>query len=146
MSFDTAAGYEVNCEEATQLITGFEGANSYAVQHLQATAASADTFLDAYHYTVNGRIYLTGTDLRANLHDFYGDLQISDWQSGRVIASLSTAEFTGMIRGLPSHCVAFQKMAHHAWGGYKKIMVGVACTQGDVERAYTALKYLHLPD
>lgn len=146
MSFDAKAGYELQCEEATQLITGFEGSNSYEVQHLEATAADSDAFVDAFHYTLNGRVILTNTDLRNNLQDFYGRLSISDWQSGRAISNLSTAEFKTTMRGLPSHCIAFQKLAHRDWDGYKKIMIGVACSQDDVDHAYTALKYLYLPN
>lgn len=146
MSFDAKAGYELQCEEATQQITGFDGVNSFEVQHLEATAASSDAFVDAFHYVLAGRVILTNTDLRNNLQDFYGHLSISDWKSGRIVSNLSTAEFTTTMRGLPSHCIAFQRLAHPEWGGYKKIMVGVACSQDDIDHAYTALKLLYLPN
>lgn len=145
MSFDVKSGYELNCEEATRVISGFDSSNSYVIQHLEATSATSNIFVDAFHYTLTGRVILTNTDLRNNLKDFYGDLAISDWQSGRALESLATAEFRTEMRGLPSHCVAFQRLGHRDWGGYKKLMIGVSCSQDDIEQAYSALKYLYLP-
>jgi hypothetical protein len=143
MSFDAKSGYELNCTKMTRDLAGMNG--SYEEQRLQATAADGVTFVDAFHDTLMGQIILTGTDLRNNLKDFYGNLPISDWQTGRTMESLSTAEFRADMRGLPSHCVAFQRLGHHESGGYKKLMIGVSCSQGDIGQAYAALQYLHLP-
>jgi hypothetical protein len=143
ISFDDKNGYDLSCETETSLLADMDG--SMLLQHLEATANDSSNFVDAFYYNLMGRVIYTATDLRANLTNFYGHLTISDWQSGRPVSTLTTAEFKTDMRGLPSHCIAYQKLSHRDSGGYKKVMIGVACSQGDINQSYAALKRLYLP-
>jgi hypothetical protein len=145
VGFETKDGFELNCEAGTDMLPGMEG-GSVEKERLEATANDGTTFVDARYFDLLGRVYFTNPDLRANFGDFYGKLEVKNWQSGQAVSTLTTAEFAADMRGLPSKCVAFQKLAHHAWDGYKKLMIGVSCTQGDLSLAYAALKHLRLPD
>ena len=145
VSFETKDGFELSCAVGTDMLPGMEG-GSVEKQRLEATANDGTTFVDARYFDLLGRVYFTNPDLRTNFGDFYGKLEIKNWQSGQAVSTLTTAEFTADMRGLPSKCVAFQKLAHHAWDGYKKLMIGISCTQGDLGLAYAALKHLRLPD
>jgi hypothetical protein len=126
------------------MLPGFDG--TVQIQRLEATANDSSHFVDARMYTLLGRVYYSGVDLRNNLNDFYGHLTLKDWHSGRAVSTLATAEFETSMRGLPSKCVAFQKFGHHDYDGYKKLMIGIACSQGDVDQVYEALKRLTLPN
>jgi hypothetical protein len=144
ISFDAKSDYDLSCESDTSLLADMNG--SMLIQHLEATADDSSNFLDAFYYNLMGRVIYTANDLRNNITTFYGHLTISDWQSGRPVSTLTTAEFKTEMRGLPSHCIAYQKLAHRDWGGYKKLMVGVACSQDNIEQSYAALKRLYLPN
>jgi hypothetical protein len=143
MTFE-AGGYDLSCAVKSEMLAGFDG--TVRIQRLEATASDSSRFLDARLYNLMGRVYYSGMDLRNNLDDFYGHLSIKDWHSGHAVATLATAEFATNLRGLPSKCVAFQKFGHHEYQGYKKVMIGIACSQGDIDQAYEALKRLTLPD
>ena len=145
VGFQTKDGFELTCEAGTDMLPGMEG-GSVEKQRLEAMANDGSTFVDARYFDLLGRVYFTNPDLRTNFGDFYGKLEVKNWQSGQAVSTLSTAEFAADMRGLPSKCVAFQKLAHHAYDGYKKLMIGVSCTQGDLSLAYAALKHLRLPD
>lgn len=144
ISFDTKTGYDLSCETDSTLLADMDG--SLQIQHLEATAGDSSSFVDARYYDLMGRVTYTSTDLRANLQTTYGHLTLSDWQSGRAVDNLATAEFKADLRGLPSRCVAFQRLGHRDWGGYKKVMIGIACSQTDIDQAYAALKHLYLPN
>jgi hypothetical protein len=143
MRFDDK-GFEVSCETGSEMLAGMNG--TMESQHLEATASDSSSFVDAFHYSLNGQVIYTATDLRHNFETLYQRLSLRDWHSGRAVSTLSTAEFKADMRGLPSSCVAFQKLGHHDWGGYKKIMIGVACSQDNIDQAYIALNHLYLPN
>ena len=143
MTFD-AQGYDVACDSASEMLADLDG--TMASQHLEATAGDSSSFIDAFHYSFLGQVTYTATDLRSNFESLYGKLDFKDWHSGRTMANLATAEFKADMRGLPSNCVAFQKLGHPQWGGYKKIMVGIACSQENIDQAYAVLKRLYLPN
>lgn len=145
VSFETKDGFELSCAAGTDMLPGMEG-GSVEKQRLEATANDGTTFVDARYFDLLGRVYFTNPDLHTNFGDFYGKLDVKNWQTGQAVSTLTTAEFTADMRGLPSKCVAFQKLGHHAWDGYKKLMIGISCTQGDLALAYAALKHLRLPD
>ena len=144
ISFDGKTGYDLSCETDSTLLADMDG--SLQMQHLEATAGDSSNFVDAHYYDLLGRVIYTATDLRSNFQTLYGHLTLSDWQSGRAVSNLATAEFKAELRGLPSRCVAFQRLGHRDWGGYKKIMIGIACSQTDIDQAYDALKHLYLPN
>lgn len=144
ISFDAKNGYDLSCETDTTLIADMDG--SVLIQHLEATAKDSSNFVDASYYNLMGRVIYTATDLRSNIKSFYDHITISDWKNGRAVSTLTTAEFKADMRGLPSHCVAYQKLGHRDWGGYKKLMIGVACSQEDIDQSYAALKRLYLPE
>jgi hypothetical protein len=144
ISFDSKTGYDLSCETDSTLLADMDG--SLQIQHLEATAGDSSNFVDALYYDLMGRVTYTATDLRSNFQNLYGHMTFSDWQSGRAVSNLATAEFKADLRGLPSRCVAFQRLGHRDWGGYKKIMIGIACSQTDIDQAYDALKHLYLPN
>ena len=39
-----------------------------------------------------------------------------------------SAEFTAVISGLPSSCVAIQRYTNAAWTGFKRRMIGMGCS------------------
>lgn len=143
MRFDDK-GYDVSCDIGSEMLAGMNGTMDF--QHLEATATDSSNFVDVFHYTLNGQVIYTAMDLRNNFESLYQKLALRDWHSGRPVSTFATAEFKADMRGLPSSCVAFQKFGHRGWGGYKKIMIGVACSQDNIDQAYNALNHLYLPD
>ena len=144
ISFDAKSSYDLSCETDSTLIADMDG--SVLIQPLEATAKDSSNFVDASYYNLMGRVIYTATDLRDNIKSFYDHIAITDWRPGRAVSTLTTAEFKADMRGLPSHCVAYQKLGHRDWGGYKKLMIGVACSQQDIDQSYAALKRLYLPE
>lgn len=138
------SGYDRTCETGSMAFADTDGSALY--QRLEANAEDSSHFLVVMLLSVQGRAIYTGVSLRTNLTDFYDGLRIDTWHDGHAVKALSTAEFDSDLRGLPSHCLAFQKLAHRDQGGYRKVMVGFACSQDDIKQAYQALDELDLPD
>lgn len=138
------SGYDRTCESGSMAFADTDGSALY--QRLEANAEDSSNFLVVMLLSIQGRAIYTGVSLRSNLTDFYDGLKIDAWHDGHAVKALSTAEFDSDLRGLPSHCLAFQKLAHRDQGGYRKVMVGFACSQSDIKQAYRALDELYLPD
>ena len=145
ISFEAKDQFSLTCEAKTTKLAGM-GDGSAEEQQLRALAKDGQTLLNAIRVNLLGRVYFTRSDLLSNFHDFYEKIEINNWQDGRSTSHLTTAEFSTHLVGVPSKCLAFQKLENAMWGGHKTLTIGFSCSRGDFAFAYDTLAHLHLAD
>jgi hypothetical protein len=95
---------------------------------------------------LGSRLYMKRAGLDRNIHDYFSDISTADWSPGKSTAGYEIDEFTGGPKD-SSHmdCIGFQREVSESYDGLGRIVVGVACSGFDRQRAYDALGKLQAP-
>lgn len=91
------------------------------------------------------RLYMRRQDLRANTRDFFSSMQLDDWNGIGNKSGYDMAEFASEVSGQSSRCLALQRYLNPAYDGYKRHVIGIGCTSGDLAPVYAALERLRAP-
>lgn len=132
--------YDLTCEVDSRSDITFES--------LEANSTDGTHFLVIGDLTTNYRyIFPGGGNLRKNLTEAFGSLEVADWHSGSGQQGLITAEFTSDYKTIPSTCVGFQGYYGRMQGGWRRYIIGFGCSRvGNRDRVYDALRQVNFPD
>jgi len=78
--------------------------------------------------------------LRENFNAMFGEGDIKDWKSLDKKAGYEVAEFSQDISERDSRCIAVQRYTNPMYTGYKRHLLGVGCTVGDLQSVYQLLQ------
>jgi hypothetical protein len=78
--------------------------------------------------------------LRENFNAMFKEDGIKDWKSLDKRAGYEVAEFSRDISGRDSRCIAVQRYTNPMYTGYKRHLLGVGCTVGDLQSVYQLLQ------
>jgi hypothetical protein len=70
----------------------------------------------------------------------FDEKDIKDWKSLDKTAGYDVAEFSRNISGQDSHCIAVQRYTNPMYTGYKRQLIGMGCTTGDLQSVYQILQ------
>ena len=90
-------------------------------------------------------LYMRRQDLRANTRDFFSSMTLDDWNGIGNKSGYDMAEFNSEVSGQASHCLALQRYLNPSYDGYKRHVIGIGCTAGDLAPLYAALEKLRAP-
>ena len=91
------------------------------------------------------RLYMQRKGLGENFREMFDDIKAEDWKGIGNKDGYDTAEFTAVISGLPSSCVAIQRYLNPAWEGFKRRLIGMGCSPLGRDSVYAALTKLRAP-
>jgi hypothetical protein len=137
-----ASQYQITCEEENDRPGGDSDAK-ISSKTMTAFARDASHFVVVYRVTAGIRTYLTYND---NVNGAARRLLANhgDTKPGRSLGPIDTLETTARINGTDQRCLVFQRVGRKEYSGYKKVNLGMVCTQQDISLAYQVLEKLSL--
>ncbi|MGH6892082.1 MAG: hypothetical protein ACREEP_07480 [Dongiaceae bacterium] len=139
-------GYLVDCVryEAQARKDDASGQSQSDVINVTSDERSMFLTLVSVRLTSTG-LHMRYQDLRENTRDFFGGIELNEWNGIGNKQGYDTAEFSTDISGTPSHCIAIQRYLNPAYGGYKRHVIGMGCAAGSLDPVYAALAKLRAP-
>ncbi|HWA47298.1 MAG TPA: hypothetical protein VG742_03445 [Dongiaceae bacterium] len=139
-------GYFVDCLRI-EARAAKDGASGQSQSDLISISSSDRTmFLTVVSRRLTAvHLYMRRQDLRANTRDFFSSVELNDWNGIGNKSGYDMAEFASDVSGQPSHCLALQRYLNPAYDGYKRHVIGIGCTSGDLAPVYDALAKLRAP-
>lgn len=139
-------GYFVDCLRI-ETRASKDGASGQSQSDLISIASSDRTmFLTVVSRRLTAvHLYMRRQDLRTNTRDFFSSIPLNAWNGIGNKAGYDMAEFNSEVSGQPSRCLAMQRYLNPAYDGYKRHVIGIGCTAGDLAPLYAALEKLRAP-
>jgi hypothetical protein len=139
-------GYFVDCLRI-ETRAAKDGASGQSQSDLISISSSDRTlFLTVVSRRLTAvHLYMRRQDLRKNTRDFFSSIQLNEWNGIGNKSGYDMAEFASEVSGQPSHCLALQRYLNPAYDGYKRHVIGIGCTAGDLAPLYAALEKLRAP-
>jgi hypothetical protein len=121
-------GFNLDCERSTDQV--------------RAGESSGATQIDVMTISGEEPRYMEYRGLRQNFNEAFTHIEVQDWNGIGNKDGYDSAEFTAVISGLPSSCVAIQRYTNAAWTGFKRRMIGMGCSPVDRSHVYAAIAKL----
>lgn len=146
-SFAFAAdGYNVDCQRSNDQVRAGESSGATQIDVMTISAEDPRMFMTVVGIRVTAtRIYMEHRSLRENFRDSFDHIEAEDWKGIGNQSGYDSAEFTAVISGLPSSCIAIQRYTNPAWTGFKRRIIGMGCSPVNRDLVYTALTKLRAP-
>ena len=139
-------GYFVDClrYEAKPRKDGASGESQSDIINVTSDERSMFLTLVSIRLTSAG-LHMRYQKLEENTRDFFGGVEVKDWNGIGYKGGYDTAEFTSDISVTPSHCIAVQRYLNPAFGGFKRHVIGMGCAAGSLDAVYSALQQMRAP-
>lgn len=139
-------GYFVDClrYEAAPRKDGASGQSQSDIINVTSDERAMFLTLVSIRLTSTG-LNMRYQNLKENTRDFFGGVEVRDWNGIGYQGGYDTAEFTSDISGTPSHCIAVQRYLNPAFGGFKRHVIGMGCAAGSLDAVYAALQQMQAP-
>jgi len=139
-------GYQVDCQRSTEQVRAGESSGATQVDVMTISADDPRMFMTIVGIRITAtRLYMEHRGLRENFRDAFSEIEAEDWKGIGNKSGYDSAEFTAVISGLPSSCVAIQRYTNAAWTGFKRRVIGMGCSPVNRDSVYTALAKLRAP-
>lgn len=140
------AGYQVDCQRSTEQMRIGQSSGATEIDVMTISAENPRMFMTMVGLRITAtRIYMEHRSLRENFRDTFKHVEAENWQGTGNRQGWDSAEFTAVISGLPSDCVAVQRYTNAAWTGFKRRVIGMGCALAGREAVYAALALLRAP-
>jgi hypothetical protein len=140
------AGYNVDCERTTEPVRAGESSGATQIDVMTISGENPRMFMTVVGVRITAtRLYMEYRGLRQNFSDAFTHIEVQDWNGIGNKGGYDSAEFTAVISGLPSSCVAIQRYTNAAWTGFKRRVIGMGCSTVDRSHVYDAIAKLRAP-
>jgi hypothetical protein len=140
------AGYNVDCERTTEPVRAGESSGATQIDVMTISGENPRMFMTVVGVRITAtRLYMEYRGLRQNFSDAFTHIEVQDWNGIGNKGGYDSAEFTAVISGLPSSCVAIQRYTNAAWTGFKRRVIGMGCSTVDRSHVYNAIAKLRAP-
>lgn len=138
------SAYNTDCERSKDPIRAGEASGSTTTDLVSITNNDRTIFFTMVDQRVNApHIYLEHRKLGESFRAVFNEKDVKDWKSVGDKGDYDVAEFSRDISGQGSHCIAVQRYTNPMYTGYKRHVIGMGCTVGDLEEVYQILHRLH---
>ncbi len=138
--------YNLDCERSSDQVRAGESSGSTQIDVMTISGEEPRMFMTVVGVYVRAtRLYMEYRGLRQNFTEAFTHIEVQDWNGIGNKGGYDSAEFTAVISGLPSSCVAIQRYTNAAWTGFKRRMIGMGCSPVDRAHVYDAIAKLHAP-
>jgi hypothetical protein len=139
-------GYHVDCQRSSEQVRAGQSSGATQIDIMTISADDPRMFMTIVGMRITAtRLYLEHRGLRESFRETFKEIEVQDWKGVGTKGGYDSAEFTAVISGLPSSCVAILRYSNPAWTGFKRRLVGMGCSPVDRESVYTALAKLRAP-
>ncbi|HET6161147.1 MAG TPA: hypothetical protein VFE34_22575 [Dongiaceae bacterium] len=142
----TGDGYNLDCQRSNEQVRAGESSGATQVDIMTISGDNPRVFMTVVGIRLTAtRVYMEHRSLRENFREAFEKIEAEDWNGTGNRGGYDSAEFTAMISGLPSSCVAIQRYSNPAWTGFKRRVIGMGCSPENRDSVYTALAKLRAP-
>ena len=139
-------GYNVDCERSSEQVRAGESSGATQIDVMTVSGEEPRMFMTIIGVRITAtRLYMEYRGLRQNFSEAFTQIEVQDWNGIGNKDGYDSAEFTAVISGLPSSCVAIQRYTNAAWTGFKRRMIGMGCSTVDRAHVYDAIAKLRAP-
>jgi hypothetical protein len=139
-------GYNLDCERSTDQVRAGESSGATQIDVMTISGEEPRMFMTVIGVRITAtRLYMEYRGLRQSFAEAFTHIEVQDWNGIGNKSGYDSAEFTAVISGLPSSCVAIQRYTNAAWTGFKRRMIGMGCSTGDRSYVYDAIAKLRAP-
>lgn len=139
-------GFNVDCERSTEPVRAGESSGATQIDVMTISGEEPRMFMTVVGVRITAtRLYMEYRGLRQNFSEAFSHIEVQDWNGIGNKGGYDSAEFTAVVSGLPSSCVAIQRYTNAAWTGFKRRMIGMGCSTVDRAHVYDAIAKLHAP-
>ena len=139
-------GYDLDCQRDLGKVRAGESSGETQVDVMSIKGDDPYVFMTVVDIRITAtRIYMEHRSLKENFRDAFTHIEIKDWNSVDKKNGYDIAEFTAEISGYPSSCIAIQRYTNPMHVGFKRRVIGMACSPVSREPVYAALTNLHAP-
>jgi len=139
-------GYLVDCERTDDSFHVGESSGSSTTEVMSVTTDDRTIFMTMVGQLITApRIYMEHRGLKQSFEDMFNEKDVTAWKSIGRKDGYEVAEFTRDISGSESHCITVQRYGNPLHVGFKRHIVGMGCTTGDVEAVYKLLEKIDAP-
>ena len=138
--------YHLDCQRSSDQVRAEDASGGVEVDVMTISGDEYRVFVTVVGVRVRAtRIYMEHRGLRDNFHEAFEKVEAEDWKGIGNKNGYDSAEFTAVISGLPSSCVAIQRYMNPAGIGFKRRVIGMGCSVDGRDAVYTALSKLRSP-
>jgi hypothetical protein len=142
----SAEGYNVDCERSSDQVRAGESSGATQIDVMTISGEEPRMFMTVVGVRITAtRLYMEYRGLRQNFSEAFTHIEVQDWNGIGNKGGYDSAEFTAVISGLPSSCVAIQRYTNAAWTGFKRRLIGMGCSPVDRSLVYDAIAKLRAP-
>ncbi|HKP23292.1 MAG TPA: hypothetical protein VJV39_05470 [Dongiaceae bacterium] len=139
-------GFNVDCERSNDQVRAGESSGATQIDVMTISGEEPRMFMTVVGVRITAtRLYMEYRGLRQNFSEAFTHIEVQDWNGIGNKGGYDSAEFTAVISGLPSSCVAIQRYTNAAWTGFKRRMIGMGCSTVDRSHVYDAIAKLRAP-
>jgi hypothetical protein len=139
-------GFNVDCERSNDQVRAGESSGATQIDVMTISGEEPRMFMTVVGIRVTAtRLYMEYRGLRQNFNELFTSIEVKDWKGIGNKGGYDSAEFTAMISGLPSSCVAIQRYTNAAYIGFKRRLIGMGCSTLDRSHVYDAIAKLRAP-
>jgi hypothetical protein len=139
-------GYHLDCQRSTEQVRAGASSGGTQIDVMTISTDEPRMFMTVIGIRVTAtRLFMEHRGLRENFRQAFESIEAEDWKGIGNKDGYDSAEFTAVISGLPSSCVAIQRYANPAWTGFKRRIIGMGCSPVDRDSVYSALAKLRSP-
>jgi hypothetical protein len=140
------AAYNVDCERSKDAVRAGESSGSSVTDVMTVSSDDRTIFVTMVSQVITApRIYMEHRGLGENFRAVFNEEGVEDWKSIGNKDGYDVAEFTREISGQNSHCVTMQRYTNPMHVGYKRHIIGMGCTVGQLESVYQILGHIDAP-
>jgi len=140
------AAYNVDCERSKDPLRVGQSSGSSVTDLMTVSSDDRTIFVTMLSRVITApRIYMEHRGLGENFRALFNEEGVQDWKSVGNKDGYDVAEFTREISGRNSHCVTVQRYTNPMHVGYKRHIIGMGCTVGQLESVYQILGHIDAP-
>jgi hypothetical protein len=140
------AAYNVDCERSRDPLRVGQSSGASVTDVMTVSSSDRTIFVTMLSRVITApRIYMEHRSLGENFRSVFNEEGIEDWKALGNKGGYDVAEFTRDISGHNSHCITMQRYTNAAHTGYKRHIIGMGCTVGEVESVYQILQHIDAP-
>ena len=140
------AAYNVDCERSQEPLRVGQSSGSTITDVMTVSSDDRTIFVTMLTQRITSpRIYMEHRSLGENFRSLFNEDGVKDWKSIGNRDGYDVAEFTREISGHDSRCITVQRYTNPAHVGYKRHVIGMGCTVGELESLYQILAHIDAP-
>lgn len=140
------AAYNVDCERSNDPLRVGQSSGSSVTDLMNVSSDDRTIFVTMVSQVIKApRIYMEHRSLGENFRAIFNEKGVEDWKAIGNKDGYDVAEFTQDISGRNSHCITMQRYTNPMHVGYKRHVIGMGCTVGEIDGLYQILSHIEAP-